>query len=140
MGMVKINRQIFLVIIVAGFLVVGCGGGSESPSTGPGGSVPPKMLNWAPPSLYSDGSPLNPATDLDIYEIYVNPNGIFTIGDSETAAVNASDPGTGQLITTFNLTGLRPFLSDGVTYYVSVRAVAKNGLKSDFSQSATFSF
>ena len=142
MGMVKNNRLIFLVALVAGFLLFGCGGGGGSEVSSAVGdvSVPPRILNWAPPLSYSDSSPLNPATDLDFFEIYVKPNGNFMGSDIATAAVNATDPGTGQVVTNFNLTGLRPYLSDGVMYYVSVRAVAKNGLKSDFSQVATFSF
>lgn len=75
-----------------------------------------------------------------MFEIYVKTNGTFTTGDSAMASVPAYDPNTGQISTSFNLADLSPFLARGVMYYVSVRAVAKDGLKSDFSQTASFSF
>ena len=40
----------------------------------------------------------------------------------------------------FDLANLGPYLSPGVTYYVSIRAVAIPGLKSGFSAAAAFSF
>lgn len=139
----KYHPNIIASIVLAAFLsIIGCGGGEGGggSSSGVGGSTPARTLNWAPPTQYSDSTPLNPAVDLDVFEVYVKIDGNFSAGDAAMAAVSASDPGTGQVTTTFNLSGLRPFLSDGVTYFVSVRAVAKNGLKSDFSQPATFSF
>jgi len=130
------------IVLAACLSLTGCGGGEGGggSSTGVGDSIPSRTLNWVPPTQYSDSTSLNPAIDLDVFEVYVNSNGSFSVSDSAMAAVSAIDPGTGQVNTTFNLAGLRPFLSDGVTYFVSVRAVAKNGLKSDFSQAATFSF
>jgi len=138
------STQIILAAIALATCIslTGCGGGDGGggSSTGVGGSTPARTLNWVPPTQYSDSTSLNPATDLDVFEVYINSNGSFSVSDSAMAAVSASDPGTGQVTTTFNLGSLSPFLSNGVTYYVSVRAVAKNGLKSDFSQAATFSF
>ena len=92
------------------------------------------------PSQYTDGTPLNPVADLDSYEIYINENGSFSNADNEMAAVSATDSGSGQPVTSFDLANLSPFLSQGVTYHVSIRTVALNGLKSDFSPPATFSF
>ena len=135
----KFTKIIFAAIaLVASISLTGCGDGGSS--TGVGDSTPARTLNWAPPTQYSDSTSLNPATDLDVFEVFVNSNGSFSISDSAMAAVSALDQGTGQVTTTFNLASLSPFLSNGVTYYVSIRAVAKNGLKSDFSQPASFSF
>jgi hypothetical protein len=47
---------------------------------------------------------------------------------------------THTLTTSFNLANLAPYLSKGIAYRVSMRAVAVTGLKSDFSPPASFSF
>ena len=125
---------LFGMILSAGLAIMGCGGSSG------GDSLPSKMLSWQPPSSYSDGTPLNPSTDLDSYEIYVKENGIFSETDNEMAAVSATNGVNGQVNTSFNLANLAPFIETGITYRVSVRTVAKNGMKSDFSPSASFSF
>jgi hypothetical protein len=123
-------------------MLAGCGGGgsSESGEISSGDPFPAKILSWAPPSQYTDGSSLDPVTDLDRFEIYIKEGADFSNADDEIAAVSATNPGTGQINTSFNLANLAPFLSQGVTYHVSVRTVALSGLKSDFSPSATFSF
>ncbi len=125
--------------LTIGICLAGCGGGGGS-STDSGTLVPAKTLTWADPTAYTDNTSLNPATDLDVIEVYVNQNGSFTVSDEAIAAVQAVDPTTGLLNTSFNLANLSSFLPDNVVLYVSVRAVAHNGLKSDFSQSASFSF
>ncbi|MFZ2223822.1 MAG: hypothetical protein WAV26_03950 [Candidatus Deferrimicrobium sp.] len=83
---------------------------------------------------------MNPVTDLDGFEIYVNESGSFNNGDTPNAVVSAVDPQTHALTTSFNLANLGPYLSRGITYRVSMRAVAITGLKSDFSPPASFSF
>ncbi|MGB7971876.1 MAG: hypothetical protein WCF31_07905, partial [Candidatus Deferrimicrobiaceae bacterium] len=103
-------------------------------------TYPAKILSWSPPSQYTNGTSLNPVTDLDRFEIYINENGVFSDTDNEMAAVSATVSGTGQPTTSFNLAKLSPFLSQGVTYHVAIRTVAFNGLKSNFSPDATFSF
>ena len=133
-------RRIYTVlpfVVIVAFLA-GCGGGGGSAE---GGSVtyPAKILSWSPPAQYTNGTPLDPVTDLDRFEIYVNEDGVFSDTDNEMAAVSATS-GTGQPTTSFNLANLSPFLSQGVTYHVSIRTVALNGMKSDFSPGATFSF
>lgn len=130
----------FFPIVIAFVFLAGCGGGGGSSSEGETTTFPAKILNWSPPSQYTDGSNLNPETDLDSFEIYINEDGLFSDNDNEMAAVSAKDPGSGQVNTSFNLANLAPFLTQGVTYHVSVRAVAITGLKSEFSSSAAFSF
>lgn len=125
-------------IILLGILT-GCGGGGAS-SSGDGTPLPAKTLSWAAPASYTDNTQLNPLTDLDGFEIYVNESGSFTDADTPTAVVSAVDPGTSTLTTSFNLANLGPYLSKGINYQVSMRAVATSGLKSDFSPPASFSF
>lgn len=138
--MIRLSKR----LLYLGFLVIlagisGCGGGGgETSSSIP--SYPARVVRWVPPTTYTDSTPLNPATDLDSFEIYVKTTGPFTVGDSPLALVSAIDPGTGQIATSFNLANLSPFLSLGVQYQVSLRAVAWTGAKSDFSSPASFSF
>ena len=129
-------------------ILSGCGGGGTSssgdgtlpPADSGGTPLPAKILSWAPPDSYTDSSSLNPVTDLDGFEIYVNESGSFSNGDIPNAVVSAVDPQTHTLTTSFNLANLGPYLSRGITYRVSMRAVAITGLKSDFSPPASFSF
>lgn len=129
-------------------ILSGCGGGGVSssgdgtpPPTGGGGtSLPAKTLSWAAPESYTDNTSLNPLTDLSEYEIYVNESGSFADTDTPKAVVNAVDTTTHTLTSSFNLANLAPYLSRGVVYRVSMRAVAVTGLKSDFSPPASFSF
>jgi hypothetical protein len=121
---------------LTGFLISGCGGGGGATGT----SFPSKTLSWQPPVSYADSTPLNPAADLDSFEIYVKADGVFTPGDNPNASLAAYDSGTAQTATSFNLAGLGPYFSKGTVYHFAIRAVAKGGLKSDFSPSATFSF
>jgi hypothetical protein len=125
------------MMILLGILA-GCGGGGDS--SGDGTPLPAKVLSWAAPVSYTDSSSLNPMTDLDAYEIYVNQSGSFTDSDTPSAVVAAVDTTTHTLATSFNLANLGPYLSKGVVYRVSMRAVAITGLKSNFSPSASFSF
>jgi hypothetical protein len=76
---------------------------------------------------------LNPDTDLDRYEIYVKETYDFSDTDTPMAAVSSNT-------TTFNLANLSPHVTVGPQYYVSLRAVAITGLKSDYSPPASFSF
>jgi hypothetical protein len=83
---------------------------------------------------------LNPLTDLAEYEIFVNESGAFADTDTPKAVVSAVDTTTHTLTSSFNLANLGQYLSRGVVYRVSMRAVAITGLKSDFSPPASFSF
>ena len=134
-------------MLTAVLSLAGCGGGGSSTAdgggTGSGGggeAFPAKILSWAAPSAYTDSTPLNPVADLDVFEIYVKTSGSFSASDTPMASLPAVDPGSGQIATSFNLANLGPYLSRGVTYFVSIRTVAKNTLKSDFSAPAAFSF
>ena len=129
-------------------ILAGCGGGGASssgggtppPADGGGTSLPAKILSWAAPESYTDNTSLNPLTDLAEYEIYVNETGSFADTDTPKAVVSAVDTTTHTLTSSFNLANLGQFLSRGVAYQVSMRAVAITGLKSDFSPPASFSF
>ena len=127
-----------LVTILLLGILSGCGGGGASSSDG--GTLPAKTLSWAAPEAYTDNTTLNPMTDLDGFEIYVNESGSFSDGDTPSAVVSAVDPTTHTLTSSFNLANLAPYLSKGISYRVSMRAVAVTGLKSDFSPPASFSF
>ena len=129
-------------------ILSGCGGGGSASTSDGGGGVttgggtplPAKTLSWAAPESYTDNTSLNPLTDLAEYEIYVNESGSFADTDTPKAVVSAVDTTTHTLTTSFNLANLGQYLSRGVTYRVSMRAVAITGLKSDFSPPASFSF
>jgi len=143
-----IRRATFLALIVALATFSGCGGGGASstsdsgttPPTGSGTALPARTLSWEPPNSYVDNSTMNPVTDLDRFEIYVNESGSFTDTETPLAAVSAVDQATHSLTTSFNLANLGPPLTVGPHYYVSLRAVALTGLKSDFSPPVSFSF
>lgn len=138
------RRTSFLIgtsICVLFWFSSGCGGGGGTGTTTTGGANPAasKTLTWTPPSTYTDTTPLNPVTDLTTFEIYVKETGPFTDNDSPVALVRAVDPASGQLTTSFDLGNLGSFLSHGIVYQVSLRAVALDGAKSDFSQATNFS-
>jgi hypothetical protein len=128
-----------LVMLIVPGILFGCGGGGGSSATD-GSALPAKTLSWAAPESYTDNTSLNPITDLDGYEIFVNESGVFADADTPKAIVSAVDPSSHTLVSSFNLANLAPYLSKGVVYRVSMRAVAVTGLKSDFSPPASFSF
>ena len=134
----KLN--LFLAGIILGLSLSACGGGGETGTAGAGPQLPPKILSWSPPTAYSDGTSLNPVAELDSFEVYVNQSGVFSNADSPAAYVQAVVPGSNKVTTEFNLANLGYFLSPGVVYRVSLRAVALTGAKSGFSPSASFSF
>ncbi len=128
-------------------MVSGCGGGggggSSSAGSGPGPGTEPypsRVLSWQPPTAYTDSTTLDPATDLDTFEIYVKDSPSFSPSDTPLAYVEAVDRTTREVRTSFDLANVGPYLGRGVTYYVSLRAVALTGGKSNFSPPASFSF
>lgn len=131
----------FLPFLFFSALISGCGGSASD--GGPGdssNSLPTKTLQWNPPNTYVDGTPLDPQNDLDSFEIFVNNTGDFLDSDLPMVAVAAREPGNPNTVTTFNLANLAPQITEGVVYYVSVRSVLKNGVKSSFSSAISFSF
>ncbi|MGB7629922.1 MAG: hypothetical protein WBM29_02430 [Candidatus Deferrimicrobium sp.] len=133
-----IRRIIILSVVAALATFSGCGGGGSSSDSGT--PLPARTLSWDPPTSYVDTTAMNPVTDLDRFEIYVKESGSFTDADSPMAAVSAVNKSTNNLTTSFNLANIGPPLSVGPQYYVSLRAVALTGLKSDFSPPVSFSF
>jgi hypothetical protein len=86
---------------------------------------------WDPPSLFSDGSELVPSRDLSHYEIHIHETNVFLESDAPAAAVPAVD-GSGNPVTSFDLSTLSPQPESGKTYHLSVRAVETNGGRSAF--------
>ena len=135
-----VHALVFL-FLAGGILLSGCGGGGETAMA----SIPPGVasaLAWDPPQTYEDNTPLDPYKDLDYYEFYVRNDPNFTENDLPMAQVGAvedllSPDGKGylkNLTSLFNLANLTPFLTPGSRYYLSIRAVGVDGLKSGFSQ------
>ena len=136
-----------ILVIALGLMMatsIGCGGGGSSSDSGtppPAGSaLPARTLSWEAPTSYVDTTAMNPVTDLDRFEIHVNETGAFSDADAPMAEVTAVDPATHTLSTSFNLAKIGPPLKAGPQYYVSLRAVAITGLKSDYSPPVSFSF
>jgi trimeric autotransporter adhesin len=77
-------------------------------------------LAWDAPTTNTDGSPLNPATDISLYKIYYGAASL-----TYTQVVNVTNPGTTTIIKTLNL-------SPG-TYYFSVTTVDSSGQESSYS-------
>jgi len=135
-----VHALVFL-FLAGGILLSGCGGGGESTTA----SIPPGVasaLAWDAPQTYEDNTPLDPYRDLDCYEFYVRNDPNFTENDlplAQVAAVEDILSPDGKtylknLTSLFNLANLTPFLNPGARYYISIRAVGVDGLKSGFSQ------
>lgn len=121
--MKKLLSLLFAVLLVS---CSGGGGGGGSPS------LPSKTVYWASPQSFSDGTPLVPSRDLQGYEIYVKQDLPFVPADHPVAT---SSP----LESSFYLGKITPPLSHGVTYYLSLRTITVDGMKSDFSPPVFFS-
>jgi hypothetical protein len=134
-----IRGAILLALIASLVAFSGCGGGGGS-SSSEVNVLPSKVLSWEAPTSYVDNSTMNPVTDLDRFEIYVNESGTFTETDVPMAELLAVDAQSNTLATSFDLANLSPNVTAGPKYYVSLRAVAITGLKSDFSPGVSFSF
>ena len=125
-------------------LLVGCGGGGAGEGTGsqgPAPSGPVSVLAWTPPTTYNDNAALDPARDLDYYEIYVRQDPNFTDTDLpviQVAAVAATLSPDGHTVVTGPVTeftlDLIPSLPDNKHLFVSMRAVGLDRQKSEFMQ------
>ena len=127
-------RRTAMRMLLGGFaaviLLAGCGGGGEtSQSQAPPPSGPVSVLAWTPPTTYNDNVALDPARDLDYYEIFVRQDPNFT--DADLPAIQVAAVATGSLVTEFTLE-LIPSLPTGNQLYVSMRAVGIDKQKSAF--------
>jgi len=117
-----------LISLVIMTSLCGCGGGgganldastnSNDAQTAMGGVA--LTLAWDAPTTNTDGSSLNPATDLSLYKIYYG-----TASLTYTSVVNVTNPGTTTISQTLNL-------SPG-TYYFAVTTVDASGQESSYS-------
>ena len=122
-----INKKAGFVLLVSLIItsLFGCGGGSSNldASTSSNQSVTEGValtLAWDAPTTNTDGSSLNPATDLSQYKIYYG-----TASLTYTTVVNVTNPGTTTISQTLSL-------SPG-TYYFSVTTVDASGQESSYS-------
>lgn len=142
-------RLTIAIIIMMAFLLPSCGGeGQESGVSSPAGEVsqptiPTGMvtvLEWDPPVVAADGTPMDSRRDLDYYEFYLRTDRNFGDDDLPVAYLSSftNVPSyKGQsfkrfLTNEFSLENLLPFVETGKQYYVSIRAVGVDGQKSDF--------
>jgi hypothetical protein len=135
-----------MAVLLCCMTLVGCGGGGEGEPESSAQPAPPpgpssSSLAWDPPTTFEDNSPLDPYRDLDYYEIYLREDTNFTDDDAPVAQVAAvtnvlSVDGTSnrlELAADFALGNLLPFTQPGAAYYLSVKSVGADGLKSGFS-------
>jgi hypothetical protein len=121
-------------------LLVGCGGGGDSPqSQGPATSGPASVFAWSAPATFNDNTPLNPSTDIDYYELYLRTDSNFTNSDQPAVQIAAvadmpSPDGRSVVkspVTEFTLDVI-PSIPAGNLLYVSMRAVGIDKQKSAF--------
>jgi hypothetical protein len=126
-----VNKKACFVLFVSLIItsLFGCGGGGgaanldASTSSNVNQTVTDGVvltLAWDAPTTNTDGSSLNPATDLSLYKIYYG-----TASLTYTTVVNVINPGTTTISETLNL-------SPG-TYYFSVTTVDASGQESSYS-------
>ncbi|PWB65975.1 MAG: hypothetical protein C3F14_04780 [Deltaproteobacteria bacterium] len=98
-------------------------------------------MAWDPPTTFQDNTAMDPYRELDYYEIYMRSDANFTDNEAPVAQVAAitnvlaADGKSLQqeLTTGFSLENLLPFTQPGAVYYLCVKSVGVDGLKSDFS-------
>ncbi len=118
----------------------GCGGGGDSPQTqNSPPSGPSSVISWTPPAAFNDNVALDPARDLEYYEIYVRQDPNFTDSDVpaiQLAAVAETVAPDGRTVVRLPVTEftleLIPSLPAGNQLYVSMRAVGVDQQKSTF--------
>jgi hypothetical protein len=128
------------VISLIGIILSGCGGGGGS------GEVSQAAMAWDPPTVDADGLSMDPKRDIEYYEFYLRTDQNFTDDDLPVAHVSGFydvfEPDgksfTRKLTKEFALDNLLPFTEKGKKYYVSLRAVGVDGLKSGFMVSVAW--
>ena len=138
----SIRITVFLMSLIAVIIVFpGCGGGGgEGGSDGSSSSSMKEVIEWDPPEIAADGTPMDPKRDLDYYELYLRTDRNFSDEDLPVAHVASftdvlSQNGQSfrrELTKEFDMENLLPFAEKGKRYYVSIRAVGVDGLKSAF--------
>ena len=120
-----VNKKACFVLFVS--LIVtslfGCGGGGanlDGSTSNNSDQTATITLAWDAPTTNTDGSSLNPATDLSQYKIYYGTTSL-----TYTQVVDVTNPGTPTISQTLNL-------SPG-TYYFSVTTVDASGQESSYS-------
>jgi hypothetical protein len=132
--------RMFLGGFAAVILLAGCGGGGEAPqSQAPPASGTASVFAWSPPATFNDNTPLNPAVDIDYYELYLRRDPNFTDSDQPAVQIAAvadlpSADGRSSVkssVTEFTLEQI-PSIPAGNVVYVSMRAVGIDQQKSAF--------
>ncbi|HUI46754.1 MAG TPA: Ig-like domain-containing protein [Nitrospirota bacterium] len=105
----------------AGSAVISAAWGGDSATASLTVTAPTSVtLSWSAPTSYSNGTPLNPATDLSTYKIYYGTaSGVYT------QVVSVPNPGSTTVTQTLNLTP--------GTYYFVVSDVDTAGQESNYS-------
>ncbi len=127
--------------VLTSFLFIGCGGGGEGASSSQSIGPQTQTLTWDPPQTYIDNSLMDPYRELDYYEFYIGSDPTFSDNEAPVAQVaavtNILNPDghsyTQTLTNEFSLGNLLPFTQRGTVYYLSIRAVGIDGLRSGFS-------
>lgn len=122
-----------------GILLSGCGGGGGG-GDGSQSSGTITALEWDPPVVAADGTPMDPKRDLDYYEFYLRTDQNFGDDDLPVAHVASftdvlSPNGKSfkrELTKEFSIDNLLPFTETGKPHYISIRAVGMDGQKSGF--------
>jgi len=132
----QMNALKLVALAALGVLLSACSNGAIPPAPGPtptpAPTPPSKTVVWAAPQYFADNTPLVASRDLKGFEIYIKQDSSFGPADNPVATAS-------PLVNRYNLSNISFPLSKGVTYYVSLRAVTKEGVKSDFSPAAPFS-
>ena len=138
-----LNRLHLLIALTAAmsFLFTGCGGGGEGTQAQSGGGVPQTAtLVWDSPKNFADGVSIDPRRDLDHYEVFLRTDPNFNDTDlpvvqmaaiSDVASPDGKSKGR-KPTTELSLDRLIPYTQPGKRYYVSLKAVGVDGLKSGF--------
>lgn len=135
----SVRLTVFLLALIVGMIVLpGCNSGGSSEVASPSGAI--TSLEWDPPKTSGDGTPINPVRDIDHYEFFLRTDENFTDIDLPVAQVSAVtdvlDP-NGNIqsrgpTAEFTLENLLPFVESGKRYYVAIKAVGIDGIKSGF--------